>query len=836
MKHTYLKRSLSILSFILFLGFSSKAQVNDISFTFAPNAEYTWWDDKAGLEDNYLVGGTLGFGFGKYLEVRALYQQSLDLKRDFSNFGLPSSYENILNQNNDVDLTRWGGELKANIGTGKLNPFITLGSGVQKIKTDFDTETENIYASAGLGIKFNISQRTTLTLEGKNTVFNANNGLALLSDGERDEMGLADNFFESNRLYNWSALASLQFYLGGRSPEKLSDLDKAYLKKFKGGFQGFQFVFEPAAAYVDFDNDSFYRDSWFMGGYLGFDFNEYIGLRGFYFQATENNEFSSDFDDLAMYGMELRANLNDGNGVIPYIILGGGYLNVYENSYVGQNNNSAESTEFAKGGLGLEIPLGRNVSINGSASGLLTSGQNLEDLSNTNNLQTNIKYSLGLSLQLGKKSEDPEDVYNENVENELDKKEKELTDAYEKKLAAQQKANEEKLNELKSKYNKQIDSLDQALERAYERNDVEGAILILEESQQAKEDLKKVEELQRRNKRQNRGQFPEVETEIEEKKAEEEKTETSKTEDRQYSMSPLEFEYLITRILEKMENENEKSKSQSDSTATKSQLEARIIALERQISGDTLGVQSDSVQTKSNIEGKSDMNNSETDRILRKLEQLESKIEANNRKIENSSSSRTSRDKSNTTIVNEVTTGGSQAEKETESRENEVQEVTDESGFSKTIYKREFFNDTTYIDNERESKITPTLIYKGASAFTGVNFGGQTTWNFGARAHYGFENNDFEILPEISFAPSSPISFGAAINAIHPFRISSQLDIKPYVGLGGGYLYNDENSVLTGNLIIGAYTNALGGRLFVDYTNRNLFNYNQFALGYRFNF
>lgn len=809
--------------------------MNDISFTFAPNAEYTWWDDKAGIEDNYLVGGTLGFGFGKYLEVRALYQQSIDLKRDFSNFGLPSSYENILNQNNDVDLTRWGGELKANIGTGRLNPFITLGSGVQTIETNFNTETENIYASAGLGIKFNISQRTTLTLEGKNTVFNANNGLALLSDSERDEMGLADNFFESNRLYNWSALASLQFYLGGRSPEKLSDLDKAYLKKFKGGFQGFQFVFEPAAAYVDFDNDSFYRDSWFMGGYLGFDFNEYIGLRGFYFQATENKELSSDFDDMAMYGMELRANLNDGNGVIPYIILGGGYLNVYENSYIGQNDNSAASTEFAKGGLGLEIPLGRNVSINGSASGLLTSGQNLEDVNNTDNLQTNLKYSIGLSIQLGKKSEDPDDIYNENLDSALDQKEQELSEAYEKKLAAQQKANEEKLNKLQTKYEKQIDSLDQALERAYERNDVEKAIEILEQSQQAKEDLQKVEELQRKNKRQNRGQMrqTEVETEVE---TEERKSKTSESESRQYSMTPLEFEYLIIRILEKMENENNKSKVQTDSTTTKAQLKERVMRLERQISGDTLEMQNDSVREKSEFENKSDAKNSETDKILRKLEELESKIEANNRKIENSSSSRTSKDKSKTTIVNEIPTDKNQTDRTEETKESEVQEIVDESGFSKTIYKREFFNDTTYIDNERESEITPALIYKGISAFTGVNFGGQTTWNFGARAHYGFENNNFEILPELSFAPSSPISFGAAINAIHPFKISSQLDIRPYAGIGGGYLYNDEDSVLTGNIIIGAYTKALGGRLFVDYTNRNLFNYNQFALGYRFNF
>jgi hypothetical protein len=60
-----------------------------------------------------------------------------------------------------------------------------------------------------------------------------------------------------------------------------------------------------------------------MGLYAGFDFNQYTGIRAFYLQATENEQISTSFDQLSMYGLEFRARLNDGNGV-TYLILGGG--------------------------------------------------------------------------------------------------------------------------------------------------------------------------------------------------------------------------------------------------------------------------------------------------------------------------------------------------------------------------------------------------------------------------------------------------------------------------------------------------------------------------------
>ena len=166
----------------------------------------------------------------------------------------------------------------------------------------------------------------TFTVEGKNTLFNFNSAKNLLTAKDKTDLSVTDADFSNQLLSNWSIQGALQFYLGGRKPGSLSELDKAYLKKIKGGFRGLRWVLEPSANYIDFSQKSNFRDTYLLGGYFGLDFNQFTGLRVFYLQATEGEQISTRFDKLAMYGAEFRARLNDGNGVTPYLILGGGYL------------------------------------------------------------------------------------------------------------------------------------------------------------------------------------------------------------------------------------------------------------------------------------------------------------------------------------------------------------------------------------------------------------------------------------------------------------------------------------------------------------------------------
>lgn len=489
-----MKKTINLL--LLTLSTIGFAQVKDISFTASPFVDYTFYDKQSGLENATSVGGKIGFGFGEYVEIRAVYLQSLGLKTSFSDFGI-AGYNDAMFQSQDIKLTRWGGEFKTNLGRGRFIPYLTLGSGVQNIAIKDSNDFDQIYASAGLGFKTKLTDRIVFTIEGKYNRYNFNAGENLLTEENKTDFGVTNSDFETKALTNWSAQASLQFYLGGRKPGTLSELDKAYYSKFSNGFKGIQWILEPSANYIKFDDKSLFKDTYLLGLYAGFDFNQYIGIRAFYLQATENEQISTSFDNLSMYGLELRARLNDGNGVTPYLILGGGYLNS-QNSYLGRTNTAVDSEEFASAGLGLNIPLSKNILITGGARGMITSAADVADLSSPDNLQTHIMYNAGIKVSFGGKKTNPDEVYNAKLNEQLDIKDKETQVYLDEKIAQNNADNSEKILALKQQYQNKLEGLETDLEKAKADNDIDKAVVILEQKKTAQNSLEEVNSIEKK--------------------------------------------------------------------------------------------------------------------------------------------------------------------------------------------------------------------------------------------------------------------------------------------------------------------------------------------------
>ena len=122
-----------VLIIVILCSNFTQAQVNDLSFTISPTTEYVWWDDNAGLENDILYGGTVGFGFGEFLELRGIFQTSRNLSTNFSSYGL-DNYSDEIFVSQDIDLNRYGGELKINFSNKNLSPYLTLGTGIQSLK------------------------------------------------------------------------------------------------------------------------------------------------------------------------------------------------------------------------------------------------------------------------------------------------------------------------------------------------------------------------------------------------------------------------------------------------------------------------------------------------------------------------------------------------------------------------------------------------------------------------------------------------------------------------------------------------------------------------------
>ena len=474
-----MKRKIFTSFFAITLGFNAVAQVKDISFAIAPTAEYVLWNKKSAIENGFMVGGYVGFGFGKNLELLGSYSQSLGLKSRIDGFSAPDNIKAVFTPT-DVNVHSWGGELKGNIPmTYSFQPYISLGAGIQTIKANQTTQ-DAIYYAFGLGTKFNLTRRLTLNVQARGTHFNSDASNILHNPSEAKtstyNQWITDNVSNKNML-NWSLQAGLQLYLGGRNPDELTELDNSYTN-----LKNFKVVVAPAIGYIDFDSDNNFRNTYLAGASLGFDFTEYIGVRGFYYQAMKDEKVSLDFDKLSLYGADFLARLNVSNGVVPYITVGAGYLNV-GNGYQGKVATvENKSSIFAKGGIGLAIPLSKHLELFGVANLLYTTGNESASnaLKSPNKLQSNVFYNAGIRIKFAKENEKYtyQDLANEIHASEIKEgKEQVKVQNNTKTMPISQKQKDIDY------YNAQIATVEKQIQLAYRQNDINNASLLLKEKE-----------------------------------------------------------------------------------------------------------------------------------------------------------------------------------------------------------------------------------------------------------------------------------------------------------------------------------------------------------------
>ncbi|WP_314333202.1 outer membrane beta-barrel protein [Capnocytophaga sputigena] len=473
------KTFLSVSAFVL-LSVSAVAQVKDISFAVAPTADYVWFPKKTAVTNGFMAGGYVGFGFGRNLELLGSYKHSIGLKSTLDGYDAPAAISNVF-EAKDVSIYRWGGELKGNIPMAySFQPYVTLGSGVQTIKAN-DLSQNQVYFGLGIGSKFNLARRLTLNIEAKATHFSLDSRNILYKPTEANTSAYnswINNNVEDKSHLAWSVGAGLELYLGGRNPNELTELDQVYTS-----LKGFKVVIEPTLGYLNFSDDSNLRDAYFGGLALGVDFTEYIGVRGYYHRAMKDEKFSAEFDKLSIYGGDFLARLNVAKGVVPYLQIGVGYMKVGDD-YVGKVvSNTNTSGIFAKGGVGLAIPLGKRVELFGVANLMYTTRN--EDvssaLSSVHKLQSNVFYNAGVRIKLAKS------VEKELYEQELGAAEAEkvwvATPTTTTNVASTTSpVSPEKRN--LAYYNSQITAAEKQLQMAYQNGDTANANRLLKEKQQ----------------------------------------------------------------------------------------------------------------------------------------------------------------------------------------------------------------------------------------------------------------------------------------------------------------------------------------------------------------
>ena len=460
-------------------GFSAQAQVTGLSYTLQPTVAYNFFDSQSALDDGLMYGGRLGLGFGENIELRGVYMRSISTNTNFGDFDFDDfDFMNEELGERDIDLTRYGGEVKLNLSRGRFLPYLTLGAGIQEFSLDggdlgSDLESETIYGAAGLGVTLSLLDRFTFNLEARNTSYNQNAIQNLVLNDDLDRINLDPTDFTSDRLYNWSIGAGLQFYLGGRRPGQLSAVDQAYAETFGNGFRNVSLLVEPTLSHINWDDAMPYENTYLGGASLGVDFGPLVGARVFYYRSMEDDQINLDFDDLSMYGADFRFRFSSvTSGLSPFLTVGGGYIDVQED-YLDRNGEfgRAPSQGFASGGGGISLNITRTFRLTGTYRALLTTSSDVEDVNDTDQIRTSGQWSAGINLAFGKKAARPDAMFTSTANQRLLMQQNEDQIRMQAALAEQAQKNKDATNQLRADYEVRMDELKEELAVAETQRD-----------------------------------------------------------------------------------------------------------------------------------------------------------------------------------------------------------------------------------------------------------------------------------------------------------------------------------------------------------------------------
>lgn len=780
-----MKKLSLVLCAALLAGMGSKAlaQVQDVSFTVAPVAGYTHWDSKLNFGDSPFWGVRAGFGFGPLFEIRGIYERSFDLKgklkKESNSPAWLTNWADKLEDSN-VDITRYGGELKLNLWSNAfLAPYLTAGGGVMEMGytatpvggAAASYKEKQIYGAGGVGLKFNLGRRVALSLEGKDIIFNVNkNNRYLASPADGGE-----------QLHNWTGQASLDIYFGGRAHRAGDAVSRAYRNMYTDGFRGVKFVLEPGVAYADFAKESGLEPQWFVGGSAGFDFSSIFGIRGFYYSATKKpNTLDIDLNnELRLYGGNFIARLNMPLGLTPYLTIGAGYREVTGKFVPTIEGATPKSGLFLLGGGGLEIPLSKYIALYGNVNAMLSEQENpaITSVTDPADVKINAFYQAGVRFNIGRSNRDGRALYQSYGDAQTQAE-----------VARLQEANLEELNELRADYDARIKKLNDELADAVARRDTVTVTRVLREKSQVADHISNVD-----------NQTTQL------------ATQTAKG--RTITLTKAQFDALVNQVVSDLKREKGAKLSVADVTGSSLNDLDKILllnALYRSPYAAHLFAQPQAQQ----LQGAA-MQDSKVDpniALVKRLDQVIDRLEAiNSTQIQQGVKS-----SSNTRLLEQ------QLQNQQDRREHIVVAGQDAQG---EVYAQEV--------KVKEAK--ETLTFNRAALFAAPNFGDQLGLNVGARAYLQILDSKFDLVPDFYLDFGKKLGFG--LNANVHYNLPTEGAFAPYVGLGLGVNRLGGVTRVLPNLVVGtSLTKVLGGHLFVDYTARGSFRNNQVAVGYRCNF
>ena len=374
------------------------AQDRSVGYTFSPTVEWFQGEDESGLRSDLLYGGEVGINLGQYLEIGGEVLYGPDFQTDFSQL------DQLAPLDREVDMLRYGARLQVNLRTQGLIPYLSLGTGVLRLDTEGVDAYRTLYTAGGAGVTY-AQSRYRISVGGTLMGYRYDPAAAFLSS---DSGVMTDE----ETVFTPSLRAGVTLFLGGRPLDQSTSIDASVREQFSGGLRGVRLSVDPFVGRVEWDDAlGMPKDQSLRGVNAGVRLGSVLSVHGFYARGSSGTDFLDDvtgpFEGIQMYGSEARVRLvpqppNRGARISPYLILGGGYLDVlsdYDDD-LPAGTMVPDDRFFASSGVGLDVPIGDTFGLTGTVRSMFASGQTPPGGGDTD-IQANLMYTLGISFGLG---------------------------------------------------------------------------------------------------------------------------------------------------------------------------------------------------------------------------------------------------------------------------------------------------------------------------------------------------------------------------------------------------------------------------------------------------
>ena len=278
------------------------------------------------------------------------------------------------------DVRTYGADIMVNLARGSFVPFVKGGGGLLRVTPDGGEESDRILLRYGGGLRFGLGDRlgAELTAENWTTRLSQPFVAGAVADDEFPDDGIVGS---------WVYGAGVRIPLGAGFEDS----------GFRGLVPGI--AMEPFAVRTDFADEFDLGRQYGAGVRAGVDFNQNVGLRAHYWRGTDDD--FSEFQDVEGYGAEARFSLNTGPGLSPFLVGGLGRIRFTEDFFDVEGDDPGDLDHLILGG-GVAFSLGDIVRVDlGARNLLMTPGEQLEDVTDPDDLVSSWQYSAGLSLRFG---------------------------------------------------------------------------------------------------------------------------------------------------------------------------------------------------------------------------------------------------------------------------------------------------------------------------------------------------------------------------------------------------------------------------------------------------